>query len=301
MAGIAPAASPLATQLTQLLYEWCYCRRFGSAAAAPQAAPTADPAFSGPLAAANAGREHWDAGWIIQQSLPSGQIVVVKGAMTRLVWPGEFLAHGAHGTAPRPGVEVSLFAPRDSWTLQPGFYFVFGEALSDQEDDFSVVRLYWNVEAAAAARLVAALTQALNRFAVPFRLKCLSMAALYDRTDAAVLYVARRYYHLVAQLLAPLYPSLRPLLKAPTPLFSKPLAEGLGLAENPKTGESFGMHRCRLVAEAVCNAHARGLDAPQARLREIDAGFAAAGLSLAHPFLNPGSVDGYEFRPGGVS
>ncbi len=126
MAGIAPAASPLATQLTQLLYEWCYCRRFGSAAAAPQAAPTADPAFSGPLAAANAGREHWDAGWIIQQSLPSGQIVVVKGAMTRLVWPGEFLAHGAHGTAPRPGVEVSLFAPRDSWTLQPGFYFVFG-------------------------------------------------------------------------------------------------------------------------------------------------------------------------------
>ena len=98
-----------------------------------------------------------------------------------------------------------------------------------------------------------------------------------------------------AELLAEIYCSVRPLLDASTPLFSKRLAEGLAFAENPKTGESFGMHRCRLVAEAICNAHARGVEGAEARLSEVKAVFAAAGLSLERPFLNAGSVDRYEF------
>jgi hypothetical protein len=89
---------------------------------------------------------------------------------------------------------------------------------------------------------------------------------------------------------------VRPSLKAETPLFSKPLAHGLGLAEDPKTGENFGTSRCRLLAEAVCKAHERGLDSAEARWNEVIAAFAAAGLSLDRPHLNPGSTDRYEFQ-----
>jgi HopA1 effector protein family len=224
----------------------------------------------------------------------------MKGAMTRMVWAGEFLAHGGPGVPPRPGLDISLFAPKESRTLQPGFYFAFGEALTDQEDEFSVVRLYWNVRTSGAPELTGNLTRTLNRFAVPFRFKCLSMAALYGRSDAAVLYLAKRHYRIAAQLLAPIYPAVRPLLGAATPLFSKRLADGLALAENPKSGESFGMHRCRLVAEAICKAHARGVETAHGRLDEIAAHFAAAGLSLDRPFLNAGSVDRYEFAQGGT-
>jgi hypothetical protein len=297
MPGIAPAESLAAVQLQQLLYEWCYCRPFGSVAptvAAPT--PTADPGFLNGLSAANASRERWDRGWQIQQILPSGQIVAIKAAMTRLIWPGEFLSHGPPGMPPSPGNQISLLAPKESRTVQPGFYFAFGETLGDQQDEVGVVRLYWNVTAHGAGGLVSGVTQALNRFAIPFRFKCLSMPDLYDRSDAAILYVAKRHYRLTAALLADVYRAARPALKTATPLFTKPLAEGLGLAEDPKTGESFGTSRCRLLAQAVCDAHDRGLDSAEARLAAVADAFAAAGLSLERPYLNAGSSDRYAFE-----
>jgi hypothetical protein len=212
-----------------------------------------------------------------------------------MVWPGEFLTHGTPGLPPTAGAEVSVVAARESRTMQPGFYFAFGETLGDQEEEMSLLRLYWNVTAPGAAALISSVTAALNRFAIPFRLKSLAMAELYDRTDAAVLYFAKRYFAVAAQLLAPVYQAVRPFLNEATPLFSKPLALGLGFAENPRASESFGMHRCRLVAEAVCKAHARGADSPDARLAEVVAVFAAEGLSLDRPFLNSGSADRYAF------
>jgi hypothetical protein len=296
MPGMGTMGHPLVTQLQQLFYESCYCRRFDSAAAPQTNAQPSDTGFVEALSAANASRERWDAGWQLLQALPSGQIVAGKGAMTRMVWPGEFHGHGPPGAAPRPGTEISLFAPRESRTTQPGFYFVFGEALVDQQDDFGVVRLYWNVTADGAPTLVGGITQALNRLAIPFRFKCLCFPNLFDRSDAAVLYVAKRHYRITAALLADVHRAVRPTLKTPTPLFAKPLADGLGLAEDPKTGESFGMSRCHLLAEAVCQAHERGLDAAEARLNAVAAAFAAAGLSLERPYLNAGSTDRYEFQ-----
>jgi len=290
----AAASSPV-VQLQHLFYESCYCRRFAGAPAERWVMPAPDPGFVEALAAANAGSERWDGGWRLAQTLPSGQVVAGKGDLTRMVWPGEFHSHGPPGMPPGPGTDLSLFVPKESRTLQPGFYLVYGETLGDQMEEFGLVRLYWNVTAPGAAQLIAGVTEALNRFAIPFRFKCLCVPALFNRADAAVLYVAKRHYRIAAQLLADVYRLLRPALKDATPLFTKPLADGLGLAEDPKTSESFGMNRCRLLAEAVCNAHARGLDSAEARLSEVAATFAAAGVALERPYLNAGSADAYAF------
>lgn len=296
MPGVGGMGTPLAVQLQHLFYDFCYCRRFDGAVVTEQSiAQPSDTGLIEALSAANTSRERWDAGWQLAQLMPSGQIVAVKGGMTRLVWPGEFLGHGPPGVQPRPGTEISLFAPRESRTSQPAFYFAFGETLADQQDDFGILRFYWNVTADGAAALIGAITEMLNRFAIPFRLKCLNLANLFDRADAAVLYLAKRHYRIAATILPEVHRAMRPLLKSATPLFAKPLADGLGLAEDPRTGESFGMSRCRLVAEAVCRAHERGLDSPPARLEEVLGAFAAAGLSLEHPYLNAGSTDRYEF------
>jgi hypothetical protein len=295
MPGIGAAGNPLLARLQHLFYEFCYCRRFDGVAA-EQATQPSGTGLIDTLSAANTSRERWDAGWHLAQTMPSGQIVAVKGAMTRMVWPGEFHGHGPPGMAPLPGTEISLFVPRESRTTQPAFYFVFGEALADQQDDFGIVRFYWNVTADGAAPLVGVLTQALNRFAIPFRFKCLHMSNLFDRSDAAVLYIAKRHYRIVATILPDVHRAMRALLKSATPLFAKPLADGLGLAEDPRTGESFGMSRCRLVAAAVCRAHERGLDTVEARLDEVADAFTAAGLSLEHPYLNAGAADRYEFQ-----
>jgi hypothetical protein len=287
--------NPAVTQLQYLLYQYCYCRHFAGEATDSPATRSSGSGLIEAISAANTSRERWDAGWQLMQTLPSGQIVAVKGAMTRLAWPGEFHGHGPPGMQLVPGTEISLFAPRESRASQPGFYFAFGEALADQQDDYGIVRLYWNVTAEGAASLVGAITPALNRFAIPFRFKCLFAPELFDRSDAAVLYVAKRHYRIVAAILPDVHQAVRAKLRSVTPLFSKPLADGLGFAEDPGNGESFGLSRCRLLAEAACRAHQGGLDSAEARVEEVIRAFAGAGLSLDHPYLNAGSSDRYEF------
>lgn len=293
--ALTPAVHPLIAQLQTLFYEQCYCRRFDGMPVPRPATPSANDDLAAALSAANASRDRWDAGWQLKQTLPNGQIVAVKGAMTRMAWPGEFHGHGPPGVQARPGTAISMFMPRESLVSQPGFYFAFGEAPADQQEDYGVVRFYWNVTAKGAPLLVGAITAALNRFGIPFRFKCLRQQALFDRCDVAVLYVAKRHCRIVATLLPEVHRAVQQELKPATPLFSKHLADGLGFAEDPRTGESFGMNRCRLMAEAVCRAHQRGHDSAEARLGEIAAAFAAAGLSFERPYLNAGTIDAYDF------
>ncbi len=286
---------PVVTLLQNTLYQYCYVRPFTGAAVDPPYQAAEGDELTAALSRANAGRERWEAGWSIEQILPSGQILAKRYDARRFLWPGEFVSRDGPGIQPRPGLQVSVFLPRESATMQPGFHFVFGEAVADQGDELDLVRLYWNVTADGAPVLTNALTTALNRFAVPFRFKTLSHRAAYGRTDSAVLYVSRRYFRIAAELVVEaVLPALAGVLGSGTPLFSKRLAPGVGLAEDPRSGESFGMSRCRLLAEAVWHAGARGVHDHEARLRFVVKYFQKRGCDLKQPYLNPGSVDRYE-------
>jgi hypothetical protein len=247
------------------------------------------------LSDANLTRERWDAGWQIARFEPSGQVLAAKGEQTRLLWPGEYIAQDGMGMAPRPGTSISIFTPKESRTLQPGFYFVFGEADYDPHNMRGLMRFYWNVSADGAAELVRGVTRALNRFRVPFRFKCVSSPAYYARLDSAVLFVRRRFYRPVAELLADLYPRVRPFLGEDCPLFTRPLAPGWALAEDPADGQSFGMSRCLMLAQGIWDAYARyGSQSLEARWQAVSEQFGRQGVDLARPYLNRGSVDRYE-------
>ena len=70
-----------------------------------------------------------------------------------------------------------------------------------------------------------------------------------------------------------------------------PLAPGVAFAEDPGGGESFGEHRCLLLAEAVVTAAERGLGGAEDRLEVVRERFAEAGTTLDAPYL--GSSPGY--------
>lgn len=290
-----PQANPLVALLEQTLYQYCYSRTFDGALrdASPEQLHGVD--LTPALSEANATRERWDAGWQVYQMLPTGQVLAHKNGRTRALWPGEFLSTDAPGIRPRPGMNLSVFFMRETKTMQPGFYFAFGEAQAGELDNFSLARFYWNVRAEGAVALMRAVTRGLNRFQVPFRLKCLTNTAFYTRNDAAVLYVDKRFYRVTARVLAGVYEEVARHLRPDAPLFAKPLADGLALAEEPYTGESFGMQRCRILAEGILSAHARGARDEAARLEEVERHFNAYGLKLEAPYLNPRSIDQYDF------
>ena len=292
-----PGAALIAA-LTGVLYHRCYSQAFGPQAPVANAGQpvTIDPGFINRLTQANGGRERWDAGWRIYQTLPNAQLLVQKGEVSRSALPGEYILNPP-GQA-RPGQEILIRVVPEAKDLQPGFYFCFSETLSDQFDDFDLIRLYFNTPASAAPSMLGALSWALNRFEVPFRLKCLSAPDHYYRTDSMVLYFAKRHFQIVAELLATMPGPVLAQLNGTVPLFSKSLRPGIGLAEDPGTGESFGMHRCRLLAEGLLEAWKRGEHSDPGRLGSVRRQFAIGGISLDAPHLNAGSVDFFDLpRP----
>jgi hypothetical protein len=286
---VAGEPSPLVRELRDVLYQRCYARPFPDAPA--MAIPGADPGFPRRLSVANQSRDRWDPGWRIYEVRPGGWIAVQKGDRCRSAQPGEYATHAGPGMPPRVGDPASLLVLRESHQLQAGFYYAFGETLSDQFDDFHIVRFYFHTSGVGALALLRSLTERLNRYEVPFRMKCLSDPAFYDRTDSAVLYIARRWFQIAAAVVMDLPGEVAAGLEPAVPLFSRPLRPGVGLAEDPGNGESFGMNRCRLVAEGLVDAWLHGLPGPEGRLEAVRARFTAAGMSLEHPHLNAGSTE----------
>ena len=138
------------------------------------------------------------------------------------------------------------------------------------------------------------LTRELNRLRVPFRMKCMSRPADYVRSDASVLYVGSRYVQCVARVVRDLPDFLGDQLHSPVPLFTKMLQAGIGVAEEPKSGASFGQHRCRLLAEGMIAAFDAGSQDPQRRFDAVKQRFELEGIPLDRPYLSPGHVDTYE-------
>ncbi len=306
----APASPlPLIGLLRQVLYDRCYCRRFdpddppdaGSPEAAPPARDQPPAGFIQRLfAAAGDSGGRMDASWQVVAVDPRGQVTASKNGLTRVFPPGCYTpTPGASGAGPagflRPGGQVAVWLMRASLYEQAGFFYVHSETLAQDWDAHSLLRIYWNLSPEGALAVIGDLVPRLDLFRVPFQLKTLTEPESYgSRSDGTVLFFQRRHLSIVARLCLEVAAALdRERMPAATPLFTRPLAPGLALAEDP--GTSFGISRCQALAEALWNAHHRGQgDTVGGQLDEVRRHFARRGVDLEHPHLNPGSAGLYQ-------
>jgi HopA1 effector protein family len=280
------------------LYNHLYC---------PGAATPADKVESGwrrspmptpflaSLSAANTGVGSREPGWRVH-SIEGDHVVVERHGLRLWMEPDEICP--LDGIRPEPGVPLTIRLPKELLKLSPGFYVALGDEGLPPPGTEPVVRVYWNLVADAAPDLIRSATTRLNAARIPFNLKLLDEPDCYTRCDAAVLYVPRRCYPAVAEVVTALYHELRAGLLATTPAFTKQLAPGLALAEDPGDGDSFGMHRCRLLAEGIIRAREQGRRSNDDRLAAVIACFTEAGIAHDRPYLSPGSADDYPLLPG---
>lgn len=284
--------NPLVVQsLGSLLYSFCYAHRFpGPPAHSPY---PADPGHVAKLLAGNLTPDRWDSGWRVYAVAADGTVSVIKGETQRMARPGEFVTLDGTGTAPVVGSQVALWLQGGSTTLQPGFIYMFSSTPTDVWDEHVISRVYFHVTPTAAPDLVRWITGTFNAYELPFRMKALADPTHYTRSDSVVFYAGRRYAPTVARILAALDPHLAQAVSDPTPLFTKRFAPGIGLADDPGNGESFGMQRCRLIAEALAGPAGRQAAGGAARLDVVRQRFVAEGLDLDRPWLSAGKSDIY--------
>src|SRR5256885_6662769 len=127
--------------LTAHLYEFAYSRPFRGQLPEPEARDfSADLALMDSLSEANRTRERWEHGWSIAQIQQHGQVMAQKGSIRRSLWPGTFLSKDGPAAMPRAGAEISIFYPKESRSLQNGFYYAFGETPEDETHGFGLTR-----------------------------------------------------------------------------------------------------------------------------------------------------------------
>ncbi|HEX9781539.1 MAG TPA: lanthionine synthetase LanC family protein [Opitutaceae bacterium] len=242
------------------------------------------------LSRANRGTGCWHDGWEISE-VSDGQLTISRKGLRLRVPAGDIrLPSGV--SHPEAQGAVLLRLPPEQRGMSPGYYMAVGDHPLEEVDG-SIIRVYWNLDISGAIPFVRLGTKLLNEAGIPFRLKVISTPTAFARCDAGVLYFRRCDFDSAAHILASMHAEIQGSLKPAVPAFTKTLRPGLALAENPPGGESFGLHRCQLLADALIRAHEDGIRSQQGRLEQVDRVFQEAGLNLDKPFLNPGSRDTY--------
>jgi hypothetical protein len=251
------------------------------------------------LSHANTGRGTWEPGWkIVSVGLGDcfrvtsgrGDVVFVAGSADLELEDGEI----EQSAQPLPGAACRVFIPKELRQLNAHYYMAFGDArLRDpyqrgpRSTPEILLRYYWHLTPAAAPIYIAGITSRLNWAGIPFRTKVLSDPKAYGAADAGVLYIDSAHRTQAKPLVMDLHAEIAPLLSPSVPLFTHPLSLGLGHAEDPDNGESYGVSRARLAAIGLVSAYTHGETSATARIGRIREAFADAGLDPDQPYRQP--------------
>jgi hypothetical protein len=241
--------------------------------------------FFGALNRSNSGTGYFDPGWQISQQEPDGDLAVVKDGLTIHIDPKD------HDLGDRCLFDqVAIRLPHNF--IQDDYYVAVSDVGEICLQDNSIVNVFFNVESQVAFALMRYFTQALNPLKIPFTLKLLYLPDDYGRYDAGILSIAKNHLHRIWDLIQNFYLQHSSFFNADIPWMTKPLAPGLAIAEQPQdpTQPCFGLHRCKIIAESLLDAHASD-DSVQGPVNKLVDRFSQLGLDLHRPYLNPGSGD----------
>ncbi len=250
-----------------------------------------DLEFYDRLHKSNNGKGYFDSGWQVLRQESDGSLAVAKGGLTLHIEREQHLQLAEQLAA--VGGSVAILMPRN--LVQNGFYMAASNAGLDTSPQ--TVRVYFNLTPGGAVAVMGNLTQQLNEIKIPFTFKVLYNPSDYGRYDSGVLYFEKSNYETVRQAIATIYAQERSHFRLDTPLFTKLLAPGLALAEEPDckfaTQESFGMNRCQIVANGLLEARATGDESTESRMASILDQFSLLGINWQRAYLNANSDDIY--------
>jgi len=255
-----------------------------------------DLAFYERLHKSNDGEGYFDPGWFVVRQETDDTLAVNKGGLTLHIDRNRHLQASQEKVG--IGDYIAIRMPKNF--VQNGFYMAVGNVgpqSYNADKSLETVRVYFNLTPEGAVAVMGKLTHRLNAILLPFTFKVLYNPGEYGRYDSGVLYFEKSSYEAVRLVLQTVYAEEKVHFQTETPLFTKPLAPGLSLAEEPNSKftaqESFGMNRCQIVANGLLEAWHKGDELPEARINAIFHSFSLMGLDWQRAYLNANSEDIY--------
>ena len=274
----------LINALTNTIYSKFYCGIKNDKHTSKLPPKTEREGFMNELSQANTSTNGFDYHWNIYNiDTKTGSVYVQKNGELRWLQPNSFQFVNPQQTQAAINTKVNLSRQKENRNLQPVFYHVFSNEMFPQEAEIG--RIYWNVTPEGASKLINILTTTLNDYKIPFQFKCLNHPELYVRSDSAVLYLSKKHVQIVAMILHHVIPNLEPYLVDEIPMFTKKLYKGVGYAEDPGKGQSFGMSRSSTIATALVEAFQQEKNAAQTFETVVNS-LARKGMSLNRLHLN---------------
>jgi hypothetical protein len=250
-----------------------------------------DPVLVESLSRSHSGSGCWEPGWKFL-GREGDRVVVERGGLVLRATSAECrgLPKGDAGV----NTEIEVRYPKELLRASPGFYTALGDRPFDGSD--GIVRIYWNITPEGAVTFVREATRLLNKVRSGARFKVANDPRLYDRCDAAVVYFPRADAMRARKVVRALHAAVAGHLAPDVPAFTRRLAGGVGLAEDPGGSLSFGQSRCHALADGLIRAYESGATSVDARVDAVHEAFEEQGLDPDAPYLNPGSVDEYDLE-----
>ena len=253
-----------------------------------------DTAFFVRLHDANSGRGYFDSDWTVIKQADEDTLVVRKGGLRLYVQREKYLIQADRQA--QTGDTIAIKMPKNR--MQSGFYMAVADnGFLHASAANILVRIYFNLTPDGSVAVMKSLTRMLNEISLPFSFKVLYNPQDYNRFDSGVLYFDRQDYDVVIRVLGDLWSEHQTYFKSEIPLFTKKLATGMGVAEEPDLKfaerESFGMNRCQIIANGLLEAFEQEEKSADRSMAAILSQFAAVGIDLECPHLNSNSQDVY--------
>lgn len=242
---------------THALTEWLYRHYFigWQPSQQPRADLSGSPWFVAELNARCGGATTWEPGFELVSRKDGGAFVRNDSLQ---LWVADASASLRPKHA-RLGARVEVKVPCAREGALPGFFALVARAGHPASAD-PHLKFYVNVTPQGALTLMGGLSKAPSLRSARFGAKVSNDPSQFGRRDTLLVYVAPEHAGRMAEYLRA-FAKRRPSAFLPsTPPMTVELARGLAIAESPPHhAESFGAHRCRLIAEALCTARHESL------------------------------------------
>jgi HopA1 effector protein family len=245
---------------------------------ANDSAGSLDSEFYTNLAVANSGRGYYDPDWEVEGFAPDGWVLVLKDNL-HLQTPPTHIHPAPSELA--VGDLAAIVMPKNLLTVDRYI------AISNRGRlrDLPIVSCYFNCPAAAVIELVSGLCGVLNQAELVFELEVELDETNYQRSESVILRLARDSFGQVEPLLREVYRTMGGKLRSATPLFTKAVAPGVGIAEIDSLTLDFGQRLWGAVARGCGEFWRLELIDLSAQLEVVRSELSAVSIDINHPYL----------------